>query len=414
MGAETELRVAPSAESKSERGAKIEVISVDSRRLREAFIRLPWSLYADDPNWVPPLLMNERGRIGPVSGAADRGARRRMWIARVDGQTVGRISAQLGAQTDPSDRASIGHFGWIEAIDSGAVFEALFETAENWLFGQGMRRCTGPFNFSINEECGLLVDGFDTPPMILMPHSRPYYAGHLARLGYKKEMDLLAYKIDVKTPLPVRIEKLRMRIMDDTDFELRELNREKFEDEIRTVLDLFNDAWSGNWGFEPFSPKQITGMAKRLKPLLPPHSVCIADFSGRPVAFALGLPNINQMIRDMNGRLFPFAWVKLLYRIKFGRYGSGRLSLMGVRKEFQGTPMGAALAIAIIERLRAACREHEIYDVELSWVLETNKGVRSLLEAFGAQPYKTYRIFSRHLQATRSSSARPPLRVTDS
>jgi hypothetical protein len=372
-----------------------DIISVDTKALREEFIRLPWSLYTDDPHWVPPLLMEERRRIGAVSGHGSNPARR-MWIARIDGKAVGRISAQLGRQADPAAEP-IGQFGWIDAIDSETVFAALFAAAETWLGEQGARFCNGPFSFSINDESGLLVEGFETPPMILMPHARPYYAGHLAGLGYEKEMDLIAYRIDVRTPLPRGIDRIRKLAADNPDIKLRELNRGRFEDEIRTVLDLFNDAWSGNWGFEPFSTEQITDMAKALKPLLPPPAACIAEYHGRPVAFALGLPNVNEMIRDLNGRLFPFGWAKLLYRIKFGRYGSGRLALMGVRKEFQRTPMGGALAIAVIDRLRAACIKHEVHTGELSWVLETNKGVRSIIEGFGAQPYKTYRIFSRKL-----------------
>lgn len=378
--------------------AGIDVVAVDSKKLREAFIRLPWPLYADDANWVPPLLTNERKRIGPVSPVSDSG--RQLWIARVDGKPAGRISAQLGRDIDR------GQFGWIEAIDSDAVFDALFGAAEGWLLARGARRCSGPFSFSINDESGLLVEGFDTPPMILMPHGRPYYARQLTRLGYQKEMDLYAYRIDTRTPLPRSVEKIRRLVSDDPRITLRQMRRERFEDEIRTVLDLFNDAWSGNWGFEPFSAAHIAEMAKDLKPLLPAPAFSVAEYDGRPVAFALGLPNINEMIRDLDGRLFPLGWAKLLFRIKTGRYGSGRLPLMGVRREFQGTPLGAALAVAVIEQLRAACLKHRVYEGELSWVLETNKGVRTIIEAFGAEAYKTYRVYGRDLASAGQGSER--------
>lgn len=365
------------------------LVAVDSKPLREAFIRLPWQLYADDPNWVPPLLINERKRIGQVGPGLD--PNRKLWIAYVDGKPAGRISAQLGRDADH------GQFGWIEAIDSDAVFDALFAAAEGWLLAHGVRRCSGPFSFTINDESGLLVDGFDTPPMILMPHGRSYYARQIERLGYRKEMDLIAYRIDTRTPLPRSVEKIPRLVADDPRITLRQLRRERFEDEIRTVLDLFNDAWAGNWGFEPFSEAHIAEMAKELKPLLPAPALSVAEYDGRPVAFALGLPNINEMIRDLDGRLFPLGWARLLFRIKTGRYRSGRLPLMGVRKEFQGTPLGAALAIAVIEQLRAACLKHHVYESELSWVLETNKGVRTIIEAFGATAYKTYRIYERRL-----------------
>ncbi len=371
----------------------IHLVAVDSKPLREAFIRLPWQLYAGDTNWVPPLLVNERKRLGPVGPVPDQ--TRRLWIAYVDGKPAGRISAQLGRDADH------GQFGWIEAIDSDAVFDALFAAAEGWLLAHGVRRCSGPFSFTINDESGLLVDGFDTPPMILMPHGQPYYARQVERLGYCKEMDLLAYRIDTRAPLPRSVEKIRRLVADDPRITLRQLRRERFEDEIRTVLDLFNDAWAGNWGFEPFSEAHIAEMAKELKPLLPAPALSVAEFDGRPVAFALGLPNINEMIRDLNGRLFPLGWARLLFRIKTGRYGSGRLPLMGVCKEFQGTPLGAALAVAVIDQLRAACLKHHVYEGELSWVLETNKGVRTIIEAFGAKAYKTYRLYARDLVSAR-------------
>ncbi len=366
-----------------------EIVAVDSKDLRQAFIRLPWALYRDDPNWVPPLLMEERKRIGPVGGAAD--IARRLWIARRDGQTVGRISAQL--TNDPA----VGHFGFIEAIDDPSVFQGLFAAAEGWLRDRGARRALGPFNFTINEETGLLVDGFETPPMILMPHTRRSYPAHLEQLGYAKEMDLIAYRIDARNPLPRAAQKIMKLVSDEPRITLRQMRRDRFDDEIRMVLDVFNDAWSGNWGFEPFSADQMSRMAKELKPLLPAPALAVAEYDGRPVAFALGLPNLNEVIRDLDGRLLPFGWAKLLWRIKTGRYGSGRLPLMGVRREFQGSAMGAALALAVIGRLREACLRHHVYDGELSWVLETNRGVRRIIEAFGAKPYKTYRVFGRQL-----------------
>jgi sterol desaturase/sphingolipid hydroxylase (fatty acid hydroxylase superfamily) len=365
----------------------VEIVRVDTRRLREAFIRLPWSLYGDDPNWVPPLLAEERRRIGRA-GADDR---RALWIARIGGRVVGRISAQLGRE--PED----GRFGWIEAIDSAAVFDALFAAAEGWLAARGATACSGPYSFTINEECGLLVDGYETPPMIMMPHARPYYAAHLERLGYAKAMDLLAYRIDAADPPPERTARLARRATEDLGVTLRGTDRRRFTADVRVVLDLFNDAWAGNWGFEPFSPARIGEMAASLRPLLPPDAVCIAEQAGRPVAFALGLPNLNEMIRDLDGRLFPFGWARLLYRIRTGRYRSARLALMGVRREFQSSPTGAALAIAVMERLRTVCLGRGVRDVELSWVLETNRRVRTLLEAFGARPYKTYRLYSRPL-----------------
>lgn len=373
----------------------VEIVAVDSRRTREEFIRLPWAVFKDDPNWVPPLLMNERDRIGPVGDSSPEQSERRLWIARVDGKTVGRISAQLGREGAAETSLSVGQFGWIDAIDSAAVFDALLSAAESWLFERGVRCVFGPFSSSINEETGVLIDGFDTPPMILMPHSKPYYAAHLDRLGYAKEIDLYAYKLDVRRPLPRNLEGLRTRALKDPDVKLRQLIPDRYEDEIVSVLDLFNDAWSGNWGFVPFSKVQMTDMAHSLKLILPKEALSVAEYKGRPVAFALGLPNINEVIRDLDGRLFPFGWAKLLYRLKFGRYGSGRLPLMGVRKEFQNTPIGAALAICVVEQLRLSCRKHNVTDAELSWVLETNTAVRNLIEAFGGAAYKTYRIYSK-------------------
>jgi hypothetical protein len=366
-----------------------EIVAVDSKDLRQAFIRLPWALYRDDPNWVPPLLMEERKRIGPVGGAAD--IARRLWIARRDGQTVGRISAQL--TNDPA----VGHFGFIEAIDDPSVFQGLFAAAEGWLRDRGARRALGPFNFTINEETGLLVDGFETPPMILMPHTRRSYPAHLEQLGYAKEMDLIAYRIDARNPLPRAAQKIMKLVSDEPRITLRQMRRDRFDDEIRMVLDVFNDAWSGNWGFEPFSADQMSRMAKELKPLLPAPALAVAEYDGRPVAFALGLPNLNEVIRDLDGRLLPFGWAKLLWRLKVKGVTSARVPLMGVKRKFADTMRGQLLPFHLMNAGRDASLALGYTKFEFSWVLEENMPMRRISEAMGATIYKTYRLYEKAL-----------------
>jgi GNAT superfamily N-acetyltransferase len=288
-----------------------------------------------------------------------------------------------------------GFFGMLEAQDDPVVFRGLFEAARDWLRRQGMRRILGPFNLSINEECGLLVEGFDTPPVVMMGHALPYYSTRLEELGFTGAQDLLAYRIRSNFAPPPYLDTLIRRVA--ARVHLRPLHPGQFARDLAIIQTIFEDAWSSNWGFLPFTAEEFSEVGRNLKLLVPPEFVRIAEVDGEPAAMMLLFPNLNEAIRDLNGRLLPLGWLKLLWRLKVRGVKTARVPLMGVRRRFQGSRLGAALALMMITSLQKTARRHGIEDVEMSWILENNKGMCSIIESIGGEPYKRYRIYQKDL-----------------
>jgi hypothetical protein len=378
---------------------RLTVKPVESATDREAFIRLPWAIYRDDPAWIPPLLQERRDHLNPRKNPFFESADTRFWLALRDGRPVGRISAQVNHTYLRRYQDASGHFGMLEAEDSAETFQALLQAAEDWLRGQGMRRVLGPFNLSINEECGLLVEGFQHPPSMLMGHARPYYAARLEAFGYRKARDLLCYHYDARYDLPPEVAHLVQKTARTENLVVRPLDMRRYEEDLAVIMEIFNDAWSNNWGFVPMSAAELRHMARSLKPIVRPQSIAIAELDGEPVAMAIGLPNVNEAIADLDGRLLPFGWAKLLWRLKVRTPKTARVPLMGVRKAYQGSMLGAALATSVIESIRRAQRDLGVEGGELSWILEDNLPMRHMIEYFGGVAYKTYRIYERGLEA---------------
>ena len=260
-----------------------------------------------------------------------------------------------------------------------------------------MRRMRGPFSLSINDESGVLVDGFDLPPSLMMPYGRPYYATRLEEAGLNKAMDLIAYLYRAELEMPPGPRALVEKLADEKSVRLRALDMGRFEKDISDVLDVFNDAWADNWGFVPFTEAEVRYAAHGMKPLIQRDLVCIAEVDGEPAAMIVSLPNLNEAIADLNGRLLPFGWLKLLWRLKVSGVKSARVPLLGVRRKYQGTLLGSALAFGVIDRIRKAHLERGTQEVELSWILEENTAMRRMIEALGATAYKTYRLFERDI-----------------
>jgi len=258
-----------------------------------------------------------------------------------------------------------------------------------------MVRILGPFNLSINQECGLLVEGFDTPPMVMMGHARPYYAERLEEHGYGKAKDLLAYWISADFTLSPAMESLMARAAKRV--QVRPLRSRRFQEELRILQDIFEDAWSNNWGFVPFTEREFRHVGKMLRLLVPDDLVQIAEVDGEPCAMIAAFPNVNEAIRDLNGRLFPWNWLKFLWRLKVGHPKAARVPLMGVRKQYQNSRLGAALAILVIATLREFGVKRGVREVELSWILEDNTGTRNIIESLGGTVYKRYRIYGKKL-----------------
>lgn len=372
----------------------LRIVPVEGRQGLRRFIRLPWSIYADDPAWVPPLLI-ERGEHLSKRNPFFEHAECRFWLAYRGEKPVGRISAQVDQLHLQRYRDSTGFFGLLEAEDDPETFQMLLETAERWLSDRGMRRILGPFNLSINQECGLLVEGFDTPPMVMMGHARPYYGPRVEENSYRQEKDLLAYCIDVDFELTRAMRAVIKRAARRVS--IRSLRRERFSEELEILQDIFEDAWSENWGFVPFTKAEFKHLGQNLKHLVHDEYVQIAEVDGSPDAMIIGVPNVNESIQDLNGRLLPFGWLKLLWRLKVSRPKTARVPLMGVRKLHHNSLLGAALAVMVVERVRRLGVKHGAKKVELSWILEDNTGLRKILESIGGVVYKRYRIFSKDL-----------------
>ncbi|SCY77590.1 hypothetical protein SAMN05216420_11824 [Nitrosospira sp. Nl5] len=358
------------------------------------FIDIPWRIYADDPMWIPPLRLERRlhfSRFNPFFKHGEWQA----WVAYRNKQPVGRISAQIDQLHRQRYGTDTGHFGLLECIDDIKVLATLIHAAEAWLADRHTRYVSGPFNLSINQECGILVDGFDTPPMVMMPHSRKWYGRLLEQQGYQPLKDLLAYwvEVDFETPrvMSVLLKKFAGQVR------VRRLSRNKFGEEMEILRDIFNDAWSENWGFVPFTEAEFAELGTSLRLLVPDDFIQIAEVDGIPAAFMVGLPNLNEIFAELNGRLFPFGWVRLVRRLKSRGVRTGRIPLMGVRKQFQNTPLGIALAFMVIDAPRQLGLSRGVRAVELSWILDDNKAMRGILDSIGCRQYKRYRIYGKTL-----------------
>ena len=382
---------------------QIEIREVVSRKDLKAFIAVPWAIYKNDPAWVPPLKV-ERKATFSAGHPYFKHARWKAWIAYQAGQPVGRISAQIDDLYLQKHHAHTGFFGLIESIEDPAVSAALFNVAEEWLKNEGMQRMLGPFSLSVNQEIGCLVDGFETPPYIMMGHALPYYGPMIESNGFTKAKDVLAYNVEPKNfALTPRIQRLLQRQL--TNMTLRTVNRKNTEVELDLLRDIFNDAWSNNWGWVPFTKEEFRSVGKELFMIVPPELAVVAEVDGKPAAFLVMLPNVNEALADLNGRLFPFGWAKLLWRLKFRFPKTGRVALMGVRKEYQHTRLGPALAFLMINGVHEPAMKYGVEHVEMSWILEDNQAMRSIIEKIGGYVTKRYRMFGKQFTGGRLSAA---------
>jgi len=358
------------------------------------FIRVPWAIYADDPVWVPPLLIERRQHLSSRNPYFAH-AQYCSWIAYRGLRPVGRISAQVDELHIKRYGDASGFFGMLEAEDDPETFRALTATAEQWLRCKGMRRIFGPLNLSLNQEGGLLVEGFETPPSIMMGHARRYYGSRIEEQGYGKQKDLLAYLVNADFDWPPVVRSIVER--GTRDVVIRPLCMSRFTEELEILRRIYEDAWSQNWGFVPFTKGEFEHMGKAMKPLLDEGFVQIAEVNGAAAGMIVVLPNINEIIRDLNGRLFPLGWMKLLWRLKARYPRSGRVPLMGVCRSYQESLLGPALAFMLIDAARAPAIRRGIREVEMSWILEDNMGMRNIIESIGGRVYKRYRIYGKEL-----------------
>jgi hypothetical protein len=370
---------------------------VVDKRGRKAFVDLAWEVYATDPAWVPPLKSEVHGLIDPKTNPWFGHAKAQLWLAERGGRIVGRISAQVDELVQQHMGAGTGQWGMFEALD-GEAAAALIATAEDWLRAQGMTRALGPISLSIWDEPGLEIEGFAEPPTAMMGHHRPEYRGWIEAAGYGKAKDLITYALNIEHWEDPKIDRLIAMGERNSRIRIRMVDKSRFAAEAQVILNLLNDAWSDNWGFVPLTEAEIAYAGKKLKPIIFNELVRIAEVDGEPVAFMITIPDINELTRDLDGELFPFNWVKLLWRLRKPRTRRLRVPLMGVAKKLHHTRLASQLAFMMIEFTRRdAVGKFGATHGEFGWILEDNKGMLSIAQLPGASINHRYRIYEKPL-----------------
>jgi GNAT superfamily N-acetyltransferase len=373
----------------------LRLAQIDSEKQTADWLAVPYAAYADQPSWIPPLNLIEKQRISPKHSPFFTFGEAAFFIAYRDGRPIGRITAQVNRRHLDLHQDATGHFGFFDCVDDPEAATSLVNAAATWLKPHGLTRMLGPLSFSTNEECGCLIAGFDTPPAILMPHAAPWTQHLLEAAGLAKEMDLFVYRT-APDKMPSRIEKLVAQAAQFPDVTLRHFDMRRYNEEIRLLVDIFNDAWSENWGFVPFSSAEIDSLAAELRPFFRNEYGRFVLVDGEPAGFAVALPDVTGITASFHGRLFPFNWIKLIWSLKRETYRSARIPLMGIRRAWQSTPRAGALLTLLVNDLVTQCAERYKLDwIEYGWILESNRRMVVLAQTLAGPPQKTYRIYAK-------------------
>jgi hypothetical protein len=366
---------------------------------RKRFVDLVWDVYKDDPAWVPPLKSEVKALITPGENPWFEHGEAALWLAVRDGRPVGRISAQIDSLVLEHMGEGTGNWGMFEVLDSEKeAGPALIATAEEWLCERKMTRALGPISLSIWDEPGLEIQGFTDPPTAMMGHHRPAYEAQIEGAGYAKAKDLYCYALDIRVPLEPLAQKLIQSGTRSSRIRLRQVDKSRFDEEARIILNLLNDAWSDNWGFVPLTESEIAYAGKKLKPIIFEDLVVITEVDGEPAGFMIAIPDINELTRDLGGKLFPFGWAKLLWRLRKPRVRRVRVPLMGVAKRHQGGRLAGTLAFMMIEHCRLnSVNNYGATHGEFGWVLEDNNGMLAIADLRGSERSKVYRIYEKAL-----------------
>ncbi|MBN2194276.1 MAG: hypothetical protein JW751_15775 [Polyangiaceae bacterium] len=352
-------------------------------------------IYRDDPNYVRPLNMDVQGTLSPKNPFFLHGEGTIFTAYRND-WCVGRCTAQIDRLHLARYQDKSGFFGFLDTIDDEEVATALLDAAAEWLAVRGMARMRGPLMLSMNGEVGCLVEGFDSPPVIMMPHHRPYQGELIEKAGLAKLKDCYAWKYKVGE-VPPRARKAHDEIAAMPEVKTRHADPKHLERDVRLVIGVHNDGWSENWGFVPMTEEELAKMAKELKLILDPELTFITEIDGEAAAVALALPNINEVIRDINGKLFPIGLPKILWRLSFDRPKWARLIILGIRKKYRGAKKYAALSTYLYAQMNQAGLRRGYEYGELSYTLDDNHPVNTAIKFMGGKIYKRYRFYERTL-----------------
>jgi GNAT superfamily N-acetyltransferase len=374
-------------------------IEPGSRGVRD-FVAVAHRVHRQDPAWVPPLDLDMKMRLDPKQNPFFQHAEVVLFVAERDGELVGRVTAQVDQEHIARYDDGAGFFGYLDTVDDPAVARALLDAAAAWLRERGMKRMRGPMSLNINEEMGVLVDGFDTPPMVMMPHHQPYQGGLVEAAGLTKVKDVYAWAYKIGA-VSARVRRAHDEVVKMPEVRAREFDLSNLARDVKSALEIFNDAWKDNWGFLPMTPAEAQKLAEDLRVIMDPKLTVLVEIDGEPAAMAIALPNVNECIRDLDGKLFPaftpVGLVKLLWRLKVERPRSGRLALLGIKTKYRMVRKYAGLSLFLYTQMNDRARDRGMTRGELSWTLEDNGKVNAGIRVMGGEIYKRYRVYERAL-----------------
>jgi hypothetical protein len=382
----------------------ITVQPVTTKQQLETFLHVPWTLgMRSDPLWVPPLLDDQRRLLDPKKSPFLKHGEVACWLALRDGKPVGRISAQTDVDFDKQwpGEAGTAFFGFFDAVDDVEVARALLGQAEAWAKAKGRKRLRGPFTLDSKGDIGILVEGFDTPNRIGMPHNRPYVGPLLEKAGYPKRKDFFAWWYTANSPIDAVTKRVAERTRNLPGVRVRTMELSNFRKEAELVRDLYNEAWSKNWNFTPFTADELEIIATEYKMFIDTEITLVAEVNGEAAAMCFAIPDVNELVKDFDGELMRRPWnlLKLLYRLKFARPKAARLIMLGVREKYRASVKYGALAAVLYEEVAKRGAARGYVGGELSWTLEDNDGINRGIERMGAKKYKIYRVYEREFGA---------------
>jgi GNAT superfamily N-acetyltransferase len=375
---------------------------ITTQAQKKEFVELAYRLNSADPCWVPPLRSDMMDLLTPGKNPWFGHGRMQLFLARRDGRVVGRISAHIDtlATQQPIEQGmgeGSGNFGLLEAEDEG-VAKALFAVAEEWLRGEGMTRVLGPLSLSVWDEPGLLIEGFDNAPTVMLGHNAPHYRAWIENAGFKPVKQMMNYGVPITDGFPPIVNRIVAAGEKNSRINIRPVNKAKFDEEARIILNILNDAWSDNWGFVPLSDAEIAHVGKKLKPLVFEDLIRISEVDGEPVAFMIVLPNLNEKLIHMGGSLWPFNWAKLLLWLRKPTSITLRVPLMGVVKRLQNSRMASTLAFMMIEYIRRdGVANYGATHGDIGWVLDDNQGMKAVADAIEAKLNRVYQMYEKPL-----------------
>lgn len=379
--------------------AALEIRPLRGRGALHDWLRVPGLVYAREPHFIEPLRMVERDRISARHNPFFTYGEAEMFLAYSNGRPVGRISAQINRNHIDRHGDATGQFGFFDCEENGDAARLLVGAAERWLRARGMTRMCGPFNLSINQDSGLLVSGFDTPPSILTSHAAPWSGQLLEGCGLSKAIDLHAFRMAPGSQ-PREIDRLARLARNSGRVRVRQIRMDRFADEVRLVFDIFNDAWSDNWGYVPVTEPDIAATIRDMRPIMRAKFGWIVEIDGEPAAMMVVLPDLNRVVKPFGGRLLPFNWARLAYAIYADRWETARVPLLGIRRRYRDSVLAPAALSLMVSEFISLGKGYDLEWVEFSWILETNRAMINIATLAAGPPVRTYRVYEKMLSSS--------------